>query len=264
MSLALVSLVLAARVLWTLRNVTRHAVTCPTCHGAAVAPDAHGPCRHNPTGLLDCAHCDATGEVETSAYDTEATAARALARTAPRAAHDEASKVRARVDTIGRAALTFAALPISATVREAAHELGADLTGVRTLPDAAWRIAVAVAHTPASHWPDTYTERAAVGLAHALEARDLARAEECALWIVRPAVAMDAALDHVRRNPGRVECSACERLVPAVDANDECPRCAEEHRAVADERHRSYLAHVEAALSWGPTWEIADALGAVA
>mgnify|MGYP000187323896 CR=1 FL=1 len=263
MSIALVSLVLAARVLWTLRAVTRTVSTCPTCHGAAVTSDPHGPCAHNPTGLRDCDDCDGHGEVEASPYDSQSIATRALARTAPRAAQDAAAAVLARVDTIGRAALAFTALPISATVREAAHELGADLTGVRTLPDAAWRIAVAIAHTPESHWPDTYTQRAAIGLANALELGELARAEECALWIVRPAVAMDAAIMHITERPGHADCRACERS-SKVDSDGLCARCAEEQREAAEASHTGYLAHLDAALSWGPTWDLADALVAVA
>lgn len=264
MSIALVSLVLAARVLWALRAVTRTLSTCPRCHGAAVTSDPHGPCSHNPTGLRDCDACDGVGELAVSPYDAQALATRALARTAPAAAREAASKLALRIDTIARGALDFARLPLSPLVREAAHELGADLAGVKDLHEAAWRIAVAVARVPAHHWPDTYTRHAACGLADALEARDLGRAEECALWIVRPATAMDAALDHVRRAPHRVVCRACEHVVKTVDGEGDCPSCAAEMRLAADEAHAGYVAHLDAASPWGPSWDLADAFGAVA
>ena len=83
---------------------------------------------------------------------------------------------------------------MNARVLQALRALGVTLAPADDARTAGWRLAVAIAPRSSWEWSDTYTRAAAHGLARALDAEDLAEAARCALWMVDPAAAMDAAV----------------------------------------------------------------------
>ena len=102
-----------------------------------------------------------------------------------------------------------------ALVLEALRILRAPTVAGEDARTAGWRLAVVIVPLGRSSWQDRYTDAAAHGLALALDTGDTAEATRWALWIVRPADAMDTALRAVQHQtvaPARVRAVAADRV----------------------------------------------------
>lgn len=148
--------------------------------------------------------------------------------------------------------LAFRSFPITLTVRLACAELDVELTGCVDLREVARRVAVASVRR--HRWADEYERAATRGLARALEAGDLARAEQCALWLTEPDRAMDLALMTLSVTPRWRACPHCGQLT------------ADEHRDDRDGAcnvcHAERCEVIDAAAPWSRVWEMTDAIDA--
>ncbi len=185
------------------RALARETTTCKRCErcgGRGERLDRSGYCSANPTGFDACPDCGGHGEIERSPYDADLAAARAAWAKIPAAARPaaraEAQHRLTGFDALARTLYSLRTTPIPPTAHDAAAVLGADLTGACGPCEAAARIALAA--SDAANATGAVVHGHLRGLVFGLLNGDLARAEEAALAVARPATARAAALDHLR------------------------------------------------------------------